>query len=48
VYHEPIGYRIVTDDESFDVLYDESLFLAGGSRKGFEFEGYEVVDVVSP
>ncbi|MBQ7175282.1 MAG: hypothetical protein IJR62_07475 [Lachnospiraceae bacterium] len=48
VYHDPIGYRIVTDEESFDVLYDESLFLAGGSRKGFEFEGYEVVDVVSP
>ena len=48
VYHDPIGYRIVTDEESFQLLYDESLFLAGGSRKGFVFEGYKVVDVISP
>ena len=45
VIHDPVHYTVVTEDSEETVCYDESLFLAGGRRKGFTLESYEVVDV---
>ena len=46
VIHDPVHYTVVTEDSEETVCYDESLFLAGGRRKGFTLEAYEVVDVM--